>query len=57
MPVYFERKAKRSGGSIVVSIPPEILRALKIKESDVLLLYVEDDKLVVEKYGESENEA
>jgi len=33
----------------VVAIPPEILRALEIKESDVLLLYVEDGKLVVEK--------
>jgi len=49
MPVYFERKAKRSGGSIVVSIPPEILRALKIQQGDILLLSVEDGKLVVEK--------
>jgi len=51
MPVYFERKAKRSGGSIVVAIPPEILRALGIEEGDILLLSVENGKLVVEKRG------
>jgi len=49
MPVYFERKAKRSGGSITVSIPPEVLRALNIEEGDTLLLWVSKGRLIVEK--------
>jgi len=49
MPVYFERKAKRSGGSIVVAIPPEILKALGIQEGDTLLLWVSRGRLIVEK--------
>jgi len=49
MPVYFERKAKRSGGSIVVAIPPEILKALGIQEGDLLVLWVSKNRLIVEK--------
>jgi antitoxin component of MazEF toxin-antitoxin module len=48
--IRFERVARKAGGTIAVTIPPEIQRAVGMIEGDRLHLYVDDDgRIVIEK--------
>lgn len=49
MPVEFERSVFKSGGSLRVTIPEPIAKALKIKHKDVLKIWLNDSQIVMEK--------
>jgi len=47
--IKFERLVRRSGGSLAVVIPPELQRAVGLKEGRrVAIFLAEDGKIVVE---------
>ena len=50
--VRFKRTLWRSGGSMVVSIPPELLEAYGIREGDNLEVYSKNGSIAIEKAGE-----
>lgn len=47
--VRFRRTLRQSGGSAAIAIPPEILNALGWKVGDVVELYADEQKLILEK--------
>jgi hypothetical protein len=47
--VKFRRTIRQSGGSAAIAIPPEVLNALSWKIGDLVELYPEEQKLVVQK--------
>jgi len=50
--VRFKRTLWRSGGSMVVSIPPELLEAYGISEGDNVEVYSKNGSIAIEKVGE-----
>jgi len=49
LPVKFHRKIRKWGSSMVFSIPPEILDTLDLKEEDEVSIYIDDNRMIVEK--------
>jgi len=49
MPVRFKRKIRKWGDSLIFSIPPEILDTLTLKKGDEVIIYVDDERMIVEK--------
>jgi AbrB family looped-hinge helix DNA binding protein len=49
MPVEFEVRVNRVHGSLRMTIPKEIARALQVKEGDTVLVGVDDTSIVVRK--------
>lgn len=48
--IKFERRAiKTSQNTLVVGIPLEIRNALSIKKSDILEIWVENDRIIMKK--------
>ena len=45
--IRFTRAARRSGGTLAVTIPPEIQRALGMKEGQQVDVYMTDDRKIV----------
>jgi len=45
--IKFERTIRRTGGTLAVTIPPEIQRALGIKEGQPVEVYITEDKKVI----------
>jgi bifunctional DNA-binding transcriptional regulator/antitoxin component of YhaV-PrlF toxin-antitoxin module len=49
MPITFERAVFKSGDSYRVTIPMEIIKALGIQEKDVLTIWLDEPRIVMEK--------
>jgi len=49
MPVKFEIKVVQVGNSLKVTIPVEIAKHLGIKKGDVVLMWVDNQHVVIEK--------
>jgi len=49
MPAEFERSVFKSGGSLRVTIPEPIAKALKIEHKDVLKIWLNDSQIIMEK--------
>lgn len=45
--VKFERFVRRAGGTLAITIPPEIQRAVGLKEGQAVELYVTDERKIV----------
>jgi len=47
--IRFQRTARRAGGTLAITIPPEIQRVIGMKEGqDVEIYLTEDSKIVIE---------
>jgi antitoxin component of MazEF toxin-antitoxin module len=53
MPITFERTVFKSGDSLRVTIPMEIVRALDIKEKEALKIWLDEPHIVMEKKKET----
>jgi antitoxin component of MazEF toxin-antitoxin module len=51
MPITLERKVTRTGGSLEVSIPKEIVAMLKLKVGDTLQFSASNGDIVIRKAG------
>jgi len=49
MPVKFKRAVFKSGDSFRVTIPMPIIKAINIKEKDVLEIWLNDSQIIMEK--------
>lgn len=49
MPVVFKRKVVKIGGSLRVTLPPELGEALKIKPGDMIEYTTTDDSVILRK--------
>lgn len=49
VPVPFKVKAVKIGGSIRMTIPKQIVDYLKIREGDILTIFVSNSEIVVKK--------
>ena len=49
MPVDFERKLVKIGNSYRITIPPEIIEALKLKPGEMMRINTTDSKIIMEK--------
>ena len=49
MPVKFTRKVFKSGDSLRITIPMDIVRTLEIKEKDVLEIWLDDSQIIMKK--------
>ncbi len=47
MGVIFKRKVMKSGNSLYVCIPEEIIKQLKIKKGDIVNIELEDKKVII----------
>ncbi len=47
--VKFTRSIFKSGGSYRTTIPMEIIRALNIKETDLLEIWIDDSQIILQK--------
>ena len=47
--ISFNRPVRPHGGSLVVSLPPELLLAVGIKDGDMLVLTASDDGISMRK--------
>jgi bifunctional DNA-binding transcriptional regulator/antitoxin component of YhaV-PrlF toxin-antitoxin module len=46
--IKFRRKANDNAGSIRLNIPAELVEAFDIKNGDILTIYAEGDKIIIE---------
>ena len=49
MPVKFTRKVFKSGDSLRITIPMDIIRTLDIKEKEALVIWLDDSKIIMQK--------
>jgi antitoxin component of MazEF toxin-antitoxin module len=50
--VQFKRKVRRSGGSLAITIPNELLEAAGIKKGDTVILSMNDlRQIIIQKAG------
>jgi len=49
MPVAFRRKVVKIGGSLRLTLPPELAEALKIKPGDIVEYTTTDDSVIIQK--------
>jgi len=49
MPIKFTRTVFKSGDSLRITIPMEIVKALNIKEKDQLVIWLDDSRIIMEK--------
>ncbi len=47
--IRFKRTIRRSGGSAAIAVPPEILMALGWQIGNTVELYIDNQKMVIEK--------
>lgn len=47
--VKFKRKIRQSGGTSAITVPEELLGALNWKLGDEVTIFIEEERLVVEK--------
>lgn len=47
--VKFKRKIRQSGGTSAITVPEELLEALNWKLGDEVNIFIEEERLVVEK--------
>ncbi len=47
--VKFNRKIRQSGGSAAIAVPPELLNALNWKIGDEIVVYADEQKLIIKK--------
>lgn len=47
--IKFERQFFPSGASILITVPPEILRLLRIEVADMAEIWVEGEKIIIRK--------
>lgn len=50
MKIKWERKAIKRGGSVMVTVPPELAQALEIEDKDILVLDLDPEKRMIEVY-------
>jgi antitoxin MazE len=50
--MYIERKIRRVGNSLGLTLPSDMLKILQLNEDDIVRIYVEDDKLFIKKAEE-----
>lgn len=50
MQIKFRRRIRKVGGSYMVAIPQEVLRALEFKGNEEVEIFVEDDKIIIKKF-------
>ena len=55
-PLKFPRKIKQIGGSKGVLIPMVILSTLKLKTNDDIIIYLDNSKIIIEKWKKGETE-
>ena len=49
LPIKFERTVIQSGRSLLVNIPSEIAKYLKLDKGDTVFVYVDNGRMIVEK--------
>ena len=54
MPVKFKRKVFRSGDSYRVTLPMPICQALGIKDKDTLEIWLDNERIIMQKPKEDE---
>jgi bifunctional DNA-binding transcriptional regulator/antitoxin component of YhaV-PrlF toxin-antitoxin module len=47
--VQWNRRIQKRGGSLQVTLPNEICKALDLKDKDEVLIYLEEDTLIIRK--------
>lgn len=52
MPVEFELSVMQVGNSLRITIPKEVAKHLKIRKADKVRLWVNDNRMIVEKKEE-----
>ena len=50
--IKFKRTLRKSGQSLVITIPPELLEAYNLREGDELEIYSKNGLIALEKAGE-----
>ena len=51
--IQWKRRIQKRGGSLQVTLPNEICTALDLKDKDEVLIYCEEDTLVIRKESDS----
>ena len=45
--VRFQRTARKTGGTLAITIPPEVQRAVGMKEGSPVEIYITEDKKII----------
>jgi antitoxin component of MazEF toxin-antitoxin module len=49
MPIIFERKVFEAGDSLRLNLPGPIAKALKIRKGDLVLIWLNDNQIIIER--------